>query len=100
MLLTVQHYPHLRLEINVSELPESKGLPWGALQQSETYADGVLGWEAYRVDISAERRSLEIHTKISQFPLKITETINALNCSKLFKTKNSIVNKSINNLSY
>lgn len=86
MLLTVQHYPHLRLEITVSELPESKGLPRGALQQSEAYADGVLGWEAYRVDISAERRSLGIPTKISKFPSKITETINALKCSKLFET--------------
>lgn len=80
MLLTVQHYPHLRLEITVSELPESKGLPWGALQQSEGNADGVLGWEAYRVNISAERRSLGSHTKMGRFPSKITETINALNC--------------------
>lgn len=98
MLLTVQHYPHLRLEIIVSDLPESKGLPRGARQQSKAYADRVLSWEAYRVDISAERGSFGFHTKIGRFPSKINETMNAFNCSKLCKTKNSMVNKSRNNV--
>lgn len=42
VLLTVNNHPHLWLEINVSELPESKGLPGRILQDPKGDADGVV----------------------------------------------------------
>lgn len=56
-LLTVQRDPHLGLEVAVSELPQSEGLPGCALQQAEAHADGVLGREAGRVDVSAGKEA-------------------------------------------
>lgn len=53
LLLTVEQDSHLGLEMAVGELPESKGLPGRALQQAEAHADGVLRWEARRVDVPA-----------------------------------------------
>lgn len=91
MLLTVKHNPHLRLEITVSELPESKGLLRCALQQSEAYADCVLSWEAYRVDVSAERRGIWFQMKMNCSMRK---------CIILLKTKNSTVNKSVDIMSF
>lgn len=41
-VLTIQHHPHFRLEIVVSELPESKGLLGRFLQQTKGHADSVL----------------------------------------------------------
>lgn len=55
MLLTVQHHPHHGLEIAVSELPESKGLPRYILQHAEGDADSVLWREASRVDKPGQR---------------------------------------------
>lgn len=56
VLLTVQHNPHLGLEILISELPQGEGLPGRVLQQAESDADGVFWIEARRVDESAGRR--------------------------------------------
>lgn len=56
LLLTVQHHPHLGLEVAVSELPEGKGLPGCILQHAEGDADGVLRGEARRVDKPGGRR--------------------------------------------
>lgn len=50
MRLTVKHHPHHRLEVNVCELPEGKGLPGSVLQHAESDADGVLWRETCRVD--------------------------------------------------
>lgn len=55
MLLTVQHHPHLGLEVVVSELPEGKGLPGCILQHAKGDADGVVWREACRVDKSGGR---------------------------------------------
>lgn len=50
VLLTVQHNPHLGLEILIGELPQGKGLSGRVLQQAESNADGVFWRETGRVD--------------------------------------------------
>lgn len=50
VLLTVQHHPHLGLEVVVGELPQGEGLSGRVLQHAEGDADGVLRREAGRVD--------------------------------------------------
>lgn len=58
MLLTVEHHSHLWLKVNVSELPESKGLPGCVLQHAEGDADGVLWRETCRVDKPDRREQM------------------------------------------
>lgn len=53
--LTVQDDPHQRLVALVQDLPQGEGLLWSVGQQPEQQGDGVVGGQAFRVDVSVSQ---------------------------------------------